>query len=922
MRPTKLILSAFGPYAGRTEIDMDLLGRSGLYLITGDTGAGKTTIFDAISFALYGKPSGDSRESGMLRSKYAEAETPTFVEMEFEYRGKIYTVRRNPEYMRPKKSGEGFTAQVAGGELIFPDERPPLTKVKEIDEAIVDLLGLEREQFAQIAMIAQGDFLRLLLAKTDTRREIFRKIFKTEPYEEFQNRVNQKANQLEREYERHRDGMYESVKSIQWEEGDLLGERIGEMQENLQSHSIEEIISRIQRLIAADEEALKTVEDRWTETDSKLSVIHQKIGESERLRKTEENLLQEEKKLGQLEELLKVAEEDFREQEKEKPAIEALTASITVAGSKLDKYEELDKAGGRLTGLQRELRSLTGEKEALGEKVAKLKVQLEEDKAVLQSLSDIPAEKARREADLKRFVEKGEMLEQLAKSFSQKEKKEAELVKARKEYEEARNKYEGEKKDVGSLERAFFDAQAGLLAKTLIDGEECPVCGSTVHPKPAEMPVTTPSEEELERRKRELEELRDVTDERSKRTGRLEGQVREAEKNLRREGVKLLENVADLSRQIPVAMNQAKEETEKGKKALAEVEAKLVTKKALDKSIPAATEELEEKMRQVEKKKESLIQTKSQIDAAEELVRSLKKELPHAGKKEAEEEIRQWERKKSQGEEKIRFAEEVCRNRKKAVSDCKAGIAALREQLRGREEVNQEALFSEKESLTKEKEGLDEKRRIVDKRCSGNRRSLDAVEKKRAEMRDVEEERKWVKALSDTVNGKLSGKEKIMLETYVQMTYFDRILARANVRFMKMSDGQYELVRRKTGEDYRSRTGLELDIIDHYNGTERKAASLSGGESFMASLSLALGLSEEIQASAGGIRLDTMFVDEGFGSLDESSLSLAMKALRDLSEGDRLVGIISHVGELKEMMDKQIVVTKERSGGSRAEVIV
>jgi len=216
---------------------------------------------------------------------------------------------------------------------------------------------------------------------------------------------------------------------------------------------------------------------------------------------------------------------------------------------------------------------------------------------------------------------------------------------------------------------------------------------------------------------------------------------------------------------------------------------------------------------------------------------------------------------------------------------------------------------------------IENQAKTIYSRITSNKASLDNILKKLNEIKTVEEKWIWIKSLSNTANGNLSGKEKIMLETYIQMTYFDRIINRANTRFMVMSGGQYELKPRKEAENNRSQSGLELDVIDHYNGTERSVKTLSGGESFKASLSLALGLSDEIQSSAGGIKLDTMFVDEGFGSLDDESLAQAIKALSSLAEGNRLVGIISHVSELKDKIDKQIVVKKEKTGGSNISIV-
>ena len=224
--------------------------------------------------------------------------------------------------------------------------------------------------------------------------------------------------------------------------------------------------------------------------------------------------------------------------------------------------------------------------------------------------------------------------------------------------------------------------------------------------------------------------------------------------------------------------------------------------------------------------------------------------------------------------------------------------------------------------LTNQKNEFMSRKDMLNMKLHNNRFILDKILRNINELSETEKKLMCVKSLSDTANGNISGKEKIMLEAYVQMRYFNRIIDRANVRLMTMSDGQYELKRRVGADNNRSQSGLDLDVIDHYNGTERSVKTLSGGESFKASLALALGLSDEIQSSSGGIRLETMFIDEGFGSLDEESLSQALKALTELSEGDRTVGIISHVTELKERIDRQVVVTKNKFGGSKISVVV
>ena len=298
------------------------------------------------------------------------------------------------------------------------------------------------------------------------------------------------------------------------------------------------------------------------------------------------------------------------------------------------------------------------------------------------------------------------------------------------------------------------------------------------------------------------------------------------------------------------------------------------------------------------------------------------KGLRFGGKAEAEQAVLSIEKVMAEMKADFNRAQKALADSKERIAGYKASIERLSKQISSDCVLDKEMEQKKKEALIEKKRAEDADSKVLHSRIEANQLALANIRAKVGELGVLETHYAWVKALSNTANGTISGKEKVMLETYIQMTYFDRIIARANTRFMVMSGGQYELKRRKEAENNRSQSGLDLDVIDHYNGTERSVKTLSGGESFKASLSLALGLSDEIQASAGGVKLDTMFVDEGFGSLDEESLDQAMKALSSLADGNRLVGIISHVADLKNRIDKQIVVTKQRSGGSRAEIVL
>ena len=296
--------------------------------------------------------------------------------------------------------------------------------------------------------------------------------------------------------------------------------------------------------------------------------------------------------------------------------------------------------------------------------------------------------------------------------------------------------------------------------------------------------------------------------------------------------------------------------------------------------------------------------------------------LPFDSRRAAEERIEELAKTIERRKAALRNAEKAYTDSAGRVRELKAAIAGLEEQLSGGPEPDREGVTRQKAELTRQRKALEDRIKGIHAGLAANRSALAGIRDKAGELEALETRRVMVCDLSATANGTLSGKEKIMLETYVQTTYFDRIIDRANTRLMMMTGGQYELKRRIEAENQKSQSGLDLDVVDHYNGSERSVKSLSGGESFKASLSLALGLSDEIQSSSGGVRLDTMFVDEGFGSLDEESLDQAMKALTGLTEGNRLVGIISHVAELKNRIDRQIVVTKERSGGSKAQIVL
>ena len=1097
MRPLKLTVSAFGPYAGKVVMDLERLGEQGLYLITGDTGAGKTTIFDAITYALYGEPSGDDRDPSMFRSKYAQPETPTQVELVFSYSGKTYTVRRNPEYERPAKKGGGMTIQKADAELLLPDGRL-VTKAREVTREIIGIIGLDRSQFSQIAMIAQGDFRKLLQADTKSRQEIFREIFKTRYYMVFQEKMKSEAIRLQRDCEAARAGVQQYIGGVVCQEEDLLRPKLLKAQAG--ELPCQDTLELIQRLIDQDQTEESSYQEILDRLDGALKEASALLGKAQEAQKVKEKL---EQTRGEREELAAQAEaaQKALEAEQEKaPRQENLGKELAALEAELPRYQELSKQEAVLAALAESMTALekecsqqeeerTSTEHLLGEwkreldglasvdadqeRLLREQDQVESRRAALTAvkaqieqwqvcLHKIDAErhqheeleqkqkelaarlteiKERLRADHETFQataglsgEKQELLHHqeqererqreladLLSGLDDCDKEELSLQAAQADYEQARKQSEQLGEAYRRKSRAFLDEQAGLLAQSLTEGQPCPVCGALHHPAPAQLSSGAPTETELEEAKTAWETAQQKTqdasmaagtqraalEERKKQLigaledyiefpvldtarerlaacqektagelarlhqalleketqlahraeleqeiahqekslteleeqaaemkesikqaeislGTLDGQREQLENSLRRELSAHLQACAlgDAPAAIARALSEATEKITQMAELEQELGDKLQKKQELNQRIPLT----EQKLRRLEdtagKRKEELAGVRSRKEELSGQLQTLRDRLPFPDQDVAQQKISALQEELQTLADALEQARRAAAERQKELAAVDAAIGEQEAFLKNAQTVDMEVLQRQSEELSWQRTQASETQKNIHARLVTNQTALKNICEKAIDLEKLEKRQQWMQALSDTVNGRLRDREKIALETYIQMTFFDRILQRANLRLLVMSGGQYELKRRREAENNRSQSGLELDVVDHYNGSERSVKSLSGGESFKASLSLALGLSDEVQSAAGGIRLDTMFVDEGFGSLDEESLAQAIRALTGLTEGNRLVGIISHVSELKEKIDKQIIVTKEKTGGSQVEIVV
>ena len=803
MRPLKLVMSAFGPYAGQTVIDFSQLGEQGLYLITGDTGAGKTVIFDAVSYALYGQTSGGVRDANMLRSQYADADTPTFVELEFSFRGKCYRVKRNPEYRRPAKRGSGMTKEKAGAELYYPDDRVPVTRMSEVDKSIVELLGLNHKQFTQITMIAQGQFRKFLDTNTDERSKIFRDLFHTYFFQQLQDKLKQDAAAKRNEFLEQQRRSEQALNGICCAYP-AYTEHLQSLALRHYEGCVDEVLALVDTLIALDEKEQQQVAAAETDAAKEVSALQESLGALAKKQQLLQAIQNAETRIARMQQQI---EQEAVASVQRQEALQKLEAEVGEAQKGEVELAQLQAARQQLAARQREL------------------LQLQDMQQRYQS-------------------------------------QEVALLQKRQEYKRASEEYEHLNKLSDVCFDRFLGAQAGLLAHDkLKPGKPCPVCGSCEHPQPVQLAQDAPTENDVEQARAKAETAQKVRD----------GLVGEG---------KALKEHLELDKGLLIGKGMELLGCDDLKLIAEKVQAELkdVNNKITDLRLKMGF--LQEKVEQYHKLAKTLEQQKTADKQAEAAAQSMRQQLAGA-----------------EGQ----------------LQELKKQLAQQQELL---VDVNEQELQQEHAKLLAQLRELDLQGKRLYSAIEKNRQIKQEVSGYEARRAACEAEYSLINSLSATLNGTLTGKKRVNLETYVQMHYFDKILQRANIRLLRMSRGQYELCRDKMqDEDSKtgnSKTGLDLEVKDYYSGNLRSVKTLSGGESFMASLALALGLADEVQSCAGGIQLDTMFVDEGFGSLDDSSLQQAIATLQGLSEGHRLVGIISHVHDLQEMIDKKILVRKKR----------
>ena len=926
MRPLKLTITGFGPYCERTEIDFSKLGENGLYLITGDTGSGKTTIFDALTFALYGEASGDNRTDSMLRSVYASPDMPTEVELEFLYNGKTYYVKRNPSYKRKSKRGDSLTDEPASA-LLKCGEKILASKTTEVTAAVKDIIGLDFNQFSRIALLAQGTFYKILFAKTEERQAIFRTLFKTELFRNLEDRINRASSEAERQCQSERQSLNQYISGIECDAESAFFEDA----EKAWNRKLDTagIVSFLEAFTADDGRKKLSLEEKLNALEAELDSVSRSLEQAARYRQ----------KTVELEDAKRILEKRLSEENVLKERVDSSLQkndeisenkkNLVLIENSLGDYDALESFEAERREilqkndvLESKIRVESAEAEKLNGGIAAQKEELKELDSVEDKLQALSAEKnlldnkkksyEKLNSSLKEFKRIKDLLNEIQKTVNEQLE----------DYNKRQNEYQ-------LHYNRFLRAQAGLIAKELKEGVPCPVCGSTSHPSPAVFSEGTLTEAELNQLSASLEEARQAAEKNSSKASEYSGTL----KNISAEITQIIsENPesgfsfsGEIDQQMLFAANSLLDDVNAKLKLLsgdmASCSSLLERKKTLAGIIPQEESRLSALKDEISQLNMELAKLKERRNSLEENISLGRQKLVYSSKAEAMLKKSAFTRRIEELETEIKKAADDYAACKNEVSRQKGFIEQYEKELSGIEHIDAEPLIQKKNALSAEKLSLTEQIQKLVSRISANTGTLNRIKERSEKLAGLEKRAQWISDLDRTFSGKIGDKkEKIRLETYIQMAFLDRIVRRANVHLMRMSGGQYELVRRETASNAVQQTGLDLDVKDHYFGGMRDVKTLSGGETFKASLSLALGLSDEIQCSASGIRLDSMFVDEGFGSLDETSLQQAVEVLVELTEGSRLIGIISHVDELKERIENQIVVTKGKSGGSRVEV--
>ena len=934
MRPTKLVLSAFGPYASKIELDLSKLGENGVYLITGDTGAGKTTIFDAITFALFGKPSGDIRDVKTLRSEYANEEIETYVELDFIYHGEEYHIYRRPEYSYThiQKNGEiKQRSKSADAYLILPNgER--IVKPTEVTKQIEQLLGMKRDQFRQIAMIAQGSFLEILNADTKERGKLFEKVFMTSKYSILMDRLNQMAKEGTTKLNEAKLRLQQIISDIRVPV--ILQEEYAQILETFAMDDIQPVYDLLDKIIANAKEEIITLQRQKDQIQKQLQKSRKE--ESEKSKQLQDllslgKLISEkpakEEKVSYFEDKLKVDGEKYKLQ------IDVLKKEQVQIEHELPEYVHLTKLTTKLSEIKKQLSSLAKDLDA---KIS-LKKQLDEDIALKQMESQTLTNC---EVYLNKLTIKEEELQKKISAFYH-----ASMI--QKEYQIA---LEDLKKKTISLQKttdvkteiqkqyddaqvSYFANQAGLLASRLSKGEPCPVCGSLEHPHPASHSDKLVTQEEINRYKKKVDQ--------AEKEYQLASEAC-ADANLKMSSLKneldlVLKSVTEQVIPIEDAQIfidehtvQLKNEQEETSTHIKQLQLQSKHYQELLKIIPQLQQKLTVVSDEVSQNEITQAKLSVEHEQIQKQVAEITGKLKYSSETEAKNRVSTITKQILDYQQQI----DQLTNATKQATDELVYVNAQIDMLKEKVSISIEEIplqQNQLKSLQIEIENLQVQQ-------EENLKNIHNAQLYETDAKDMKQKIKFehetyqtklsryssLKELADVAMGNgRSGKEKITLQEYVQIAYLDRMIQKANERYLSMSNQQYQLVRSSGSKDKRSHEALDLDVIDYMNGSVRPVSSLSGGESFIASLALALGMSDEIQSQAGGIQIDTMFIDEGFGTLDQDSLNTAIQTLMNLSGANRLVGIISHVKELKERIHKGIIVTKDLHGshGSIAKVV-